>query len=63
VRIEYTAGYGHTNTETLPAGLKQAILKQIATDYDMREDLGTSLSVLDNYSKKLASPYRKKLWF
>ncbi len=63
VRIEYTAGYGHTNTETLPSALKQAILKQIATDYDMREDLGSSLTVLDNNSKKLASPYRKKLWF
>jgi uncharacterized phiE125 gp8 family phage protein len=63
VRIEYTAGYGNAGTETLPSPLKQAILKQIATDYDMREDLGTSLTVLDNNSKKLASPYRKKLWF
>jgi len=63
VRIEYTAGYGNTNTETLPEGLKLAVLKQIATDYDMREDLGTGLTILDNHSKRLAAPYRKKIWF
>jgi len=62
VRIEYKAGYGHANTETLPAALKHAILKQIATDYEMREDIGQG-GVLTNASKKLASPYRKKLWF
>ena len=62
VRIEYTAGYGHANTETLPGNLKLAILKAIATQYEMREDLGSGY-VLDNSSKSLAAPYRKKLWF
>jgi len=63
VRIEYTAGYGHTNTETLPSPIKQAILKQVATDYDMREDIGNITSVLDNNSKRLVAAYRKTLWF
>jgi uncharacterized phiE125 gp8 family phage protein len=62
VRVEYTAGYGHANTEALPTDLKLAILKQIATDYEFREDIGTG-SMLTNESKKLAAPYRKKLWF
>jgi uncharacterized phiE125 gp8 family phage protein len=62
VRVEYTAGYGHTNTETLPSPLKQAILKQIATDYEFREDVGPE-TVLCNQTKKLAAPYRKHVWF
>jgi uncharacterized phiE125 gp8 family phage protein len=64
VRIEYTAGYGDATTETLPAELKLAILKQIATDYEMRENIVPgSVTVLDNMARKLAAPYRKKLWF
>ena len=64
VRVEYTAGYGHTNTETLPADLKLAILKQVATDYEFRENMSTeSNSVLSNSAKSLAAPYRKSLWF
>lgn len=63
VRIEYTAGYGHTNTETLPAALKMAILKQIVTDYELREDIAVGSAILTNNSKSLAAPYRKKLWF
>lgn len=62
VRVEYTAGYGHANTETLPAPLKLAILKQINTDYELREDIGQG-TTLSNASKTLAAPYRKKLWF
>lgn len=64
-RIEYTAGYGHANTETLPTDLKLAIMKQVATDYMLRENIavGTISSTLDNESKKLAAPYRRKLWF
>lgn len=61
VRVEYTAGYGHANTETLPQPLKEAILKQIATNYEFREDVGGA--VLTNDSKKLAAPYRKHAWF
>jgi uncharacterized phiE125 gp8 family phage protein len=64
VRVEYTAGYGHANTETLPAALKLAVLKQIATDYDLRENIAAGgFSALDNEAKRLAAPYRKKVWF
>ncbi len=64
VRVEYTAGYGHANTETLPADLKLAILKQVATDYEFRENISTEgNSVLSNNVKSLASPYRKVVWF
>lgn len=64
VRIEYKAGYGNTATETLPFPLKQAILKQIVTDYEMRENIVPGgFSVLNNEAKALAAPYRKKVWF
>jgi uncharacterized phiE125 gp8 family phage protein len=65
LRVEYTAGYGDTVTETLPDELKLAILKQVATDYMLREDInvGNITTVLDNASKRLAAPYRKKVWF
>jgi uncharacterized phiE125 gp8 family phage protein len=64
VRVEYTAGYGDTNTEPLPDELKLAIMKQVATDYSFRENMtDISVSILNNESKKLAAPYRKVLWF
>lgn len=63
-RVEYKAGYGHANTETLPDELKLAILKQIATDYEMRENIAEgTFGVLSNSSRSLAAPYRKSLWF
>lgn len=63
IRCEYTAGYGDTVTETLPAELKLAILKQVATDYELRENIVAGVTtVLSNESKVLAGPYRKKLW-
>lgn len=64
VRVEYTAGYGDTTTETLPDELKLAVLKQIATDYMLRENIGPSgMSTLSNDAKSLAAPYRRKIWF
>ena len=64
IRVEYTAGYGHVDTETLPTDLKLAILKQVATDYMFRENLSeTQTTNLSNDAKSLAAPYRKKLWF
>jgi len=65
VRVEYTAGYGNTATEDLPEELKLAILKQVATDYELRENIAVSnnVTILSNDSKSLADPYRKKLWF
>ena len=61
VRVEYKAGYGNAATETLPEPLKVAILKQIATDYELRENIGVG-TTLSNESKALAAPYRKRLW-
>ena len=63
IRAEYKAGYGNTATEVLPAELKLAILKQVATDYELRENIVQGITtVLSNESKILAAPYRKKLW-
>jgi len=62
VRIEYKAGYGHTNTETLPTDLKIAILKLIAKSYQFRGD-EIGAAVLDSEIKKEAAPYRRSLWF
>ncbi len=64
VRIEYTAGYGGTGVETLPYPLKLALLKQVATDYELRENIAPGgFQILSNESKELAKPYRKKVWF
>ena len=63
IRVEYKAGYGNAATETLPQELKLAILKQVATDYELRENIVQGITtVLSNESKILAAPYRKKLW-
>ena len=63
IRAEYKAGYGNAATEDLPGDLILAILKQVATDYELRENITTGgLTVLSNESKVLAAPYRKKLW-
>lgn len=65
VRVEYTAGYGNAATELLPDALRLAILKQVATDYEIRENIAVGVSgmPMDNDARHLASPYRKKLWF
>lgn len=63
IRVEYKAGYGNAATEDLPEELKLAILKQVATDYELRENIVAGVTtVLSNESKVLAGPYRKKLW-
>ena len=63
IRVEYKAGYGNTATEKLPGDLKLAILKQVSTDYELRENIVQGITtVLSNESKVLAAPYRKKLW-
>ena len=63
IRVEYKAGYEDTATEPLPEELKLAILKQVATDYELRENISAgAMTVLSNESKVLAGPYRKKLW-
>jgi hypothetical protein len=64
-RIEYTAGYGKTSvTETLPSNLKLAIMKEVATQYDLRENISAdAVTELSNSARKLADPYRRKVWF
>jgi uncharacterized phiE125 gp8 family phage protein len=56
--VTYKAGYGHTDTETIPEDLKQAMLKQIIRWYDNRDDFleGTLLPEVNrilNLYKKL----------
>lgn len=64
-RVEYTAGYGHTNTETLPARIKEAIMKEVATNFDIREsiNIGNLTTELSNSARKMVDPYRRKIWF
>ena len=64
-RIEYTAGYGKSGTtELLPDALMLAILKEVATQYDIRENITSeSVNELSNAARRLADPYRRKLWF
>lgn len=64
VRVEYTAGYDCETTEALPAAIKQAIMKQVATDYNYRDDIiEGSFGLLTNGVKALLAPYRKFVWF
>jgi uncharacterized phiE125 gp8 family phage protein len=64
IRVEYKAGYGDALTEALPECLREAILKEVATQYKFRDNLSeVGVVVLSNESKSLASPYRRQLWF
>lgn len=65
VRVEYVAGYGATGCPPLPYPLKIAILKEILTQYDMRENISPDgfSGRLGNESKVLAHPYKRTLWF
>jgi uncharacterized phiE125 gp8 family phage protein len=64
IRVEYKAGYGDTLTEALPERLREAILKEVATQYKFRDNLSeVSTVLLSNESKALAAPYRRQLWF
>jgi uncharacterized phiE125 gp8 family phage protein len=64
IRVEYKAGYGDTLTEALPERLREAILKEVATQYKFRDNLSeVGVVVLGNESKALAFPYRRQLWF
>ena len=64
LRVEYTAGYGNSATEPLPDELRMAIMKQVSTDYNFRDNIQDAGSTaLANNAKSLAAPYRKKVWF
>jgi uncharacterized phiE125 gp8 family phage protein len=53
--VTYKAGYGHTDTETLPEALKEAMRRQVMQWYDNRDDfyelklLGSIESILRSY--------------
>jgi len=63
LKVEYTVGYGASGCPALPEALKIAVLKEIATQYERREDITeVAGQVMDNNSRKLADPFRIKLW-
>lgn len=57
--VEFKAGYGHSDTETLPGDLLGAIKKQVKQWYDNRDDfyelkiLGSINKVLSRYQVRL----------
>ena len=62
--VTYLAGYGE-----VPADLKLAVLKQVSTDYDNRENFFVNANSqqltgvdLSNSTKKLVKPYSRNLW-
>lgn len=54
----YTVGWGASG---LPKGLKQAILKQVSTDYENRENylIGDSANELSSSAKMTAQSYSR----
>ena len=65
LRVVYVAGYGATGCPPLPYPLKVALLKEILTQYDMRENISPDglMGMLGNSAKVLAHPYKRSLWF
>lgn len=61
VFVNYVAGYA---TGLLPKALKLAILKQVATDYENRENyvIGESVNELSNAAENLAFKYSRNLF-
>lgn len=64
LQIEYVAGYGATGCPVLPAQLKVAIMKEILSQYDIRENLNVNNvgGELSNSARVLAAPYIKEIW-
>ncbi len=63
LKVEYTVGYGAPDCPALPEALKLSVLKEIATQYERREDIiEVAGQVMDNNSRKLADSFRIKLW-
>ena len=50
LKVEYTAGYGETETEVLPADLRHAVLTQVAQWYDNRDDFA-ELTIMGSVQK------------
>lgn len=63
LKVEYTVGYGAPDCPALPEALKLSVLKEVATQYERREDItDTTGQVMDNSSRRLADPFRIRLW-
>lgn len=58
INVIYTVGWGNSG---LPKGLKQAILKQVSTDYENRENylVGDSANELSSSAKMTAQSYSR----
>ena len=65
VRVVYVVGYGATGCPPLPYQLKIAMLKDILTQYDNRENIniGNLTTTLSNAGKIIARPYRRNYGF
>jgi len=59
LKVEFKAGYGHSDTETLPGDLLGAIKKQVKQWYDNRDDF-YEFTILGSINKIL-SRYRTRL--
>lgn len=61
IKVTYVAGYGATDCPALPSALKTAVLKEIATQYEFRENInvGNLVTRMANSWEKLAAPYRR----
>jgi uncharacterized phiE125 gp8 family phage protein len=66
LRIAYTVGHstdGAASTVKLPDPLRQALLRHITADYDMRDDLEVYNPVLYDWTKEAINPYKvANLW-
>ena len=60
IEIEYVAGY-----QILPADLQVAVMKQVAMDFEYRENTAgkTTVTELSNGAKQFANSYRRILMF
>ena len=61
LKVTYVAGYGATGCPTLPSALKTAVLKEMATQYEFRENInvGNLVTRMTNSWEKLAMPHRR----
>jgi uncharacterized phiE125 gp8 family phage protein len=65
MRVAYTTGHGTEEGESwvaLPAPLRQCMLRQVITDYDMRDDLEVYNPVLYDWTKEALQPYKRRTW-
>ena len=63
MRVVYVTGHGsETGENPIPEPLKETVLRHVITDYDMRDDLEQSQTVLYDWVKEALAPYRRETW-